>query len=408
MSPQPHRERRKPNPVIDVTIDRIVGDGKGIGFTKNNTVFVSRTAPGDVVRTQINRKQKSTLHGTVRQVLTPSPMRIEPACPYYDRCGGCDLMHIDYANQLETKKNMIVDSLRRIAKLEVIPDFSVTPSPNEWNYRSRAEFQTLVPDHIVGYFQEGSRTIVDVENCPIATDTVNALLTTLRDDVANGLVPETAKEYRAVGTDYGSALEQTSTQTSSTLQQTVGDHTYRFSAECFFQANIPIADRIVHDVMAIADQATSAGPLSMDLYAGVGLFSVPLGTRFERVIAVENFKPAIPWLDENLKRAEIKGAKVIEAQVERWVSLDQTRHGRVGMLVFDPPRAGAGPQAIDGIVRLKPAHIAAVSCDPATFSRDLKGLLDGGYELVSLQAYDMFPQTHHVELMAHLARKQDA
>lgn len=386
-------------------IDRIVGDGKGIGFADGKTVFVSRAAPGDTVRARITREHKNVLQGTIERVLTPSPMRIDPACPYYDRCGGCDLMHLAYGDQLATKIGVIEDSLRRIAKLETMPRIRMHASPNEWHYRSRVEFQVLPADSIVGYFAQGSHTIVDVEQCPIAGETVNALLTTLRDDVAAGLVPENAREYRAVAGDAGSALEPTSTTRSSTVQQTVGDETYRFSAECFFQANIPIAEMLVRDVMAIAQTALGFSSLALDLYAGVGLFTVPLGKLFKRVIAVESFKPAIRFAEDNLQHAGVTGAKVIEAPAELWMSQDQSRHGRVGLAVFDPPRTGAGPKVIDGLVRMKPEHIAAVSCDPATFSRDIRGLLDGGYELVSVSAYDMFPQTHHVEILGHLRRK---
>lgn len=398
-----HRNK-PPAQTLDVTIDRIVGDGKGIGFAEGKTVFVSRTAPGDHVRARVIRASKNVLHAVPERIYTPSDMRIEPACPYYDRCGGCDLMHIAYADQLETKVSMIEDALRRIAHLKTWPEIKVVGSPTEFGYRSRAEWQVSAENDLVGYFAENSRVIVDIEQCPILTPMTNTLLMTLRDDVDAGLVPESAREYRGVATEFGTALEQTTTDRSAVLQQRVGEFDYRFSAECFFQANIPVAEALVRGVMHIANQARAGNGYALDLYAGVGLFSLPLGKLFKRLIAVENHKPAVAYLKENLEHAGLTRSKVIMQSVENWVSGDVSKYGRVSFMVFDPPRTGAGPKAIDGFLRIRPTHIAAVSCDPATFARDIGGLIDGGYELVSLTAYDMFPQTHHVEVLAHLKR----
>jgi 23S rRNA (uracil1939-C5)-methyltransferase len=389
---------------IDVTIDRIVGDGKGIGFADGKTIFVSRTAPGDVVRARIVRQQRTTIHAVPEEILTPSPMRIEPEHPDARFGVGCDLMHIGYEDQLKTKAGIIQDSLRRIAKLDPVPEVTVRPSPKQWNYRSRAEYQVNVPNKLVGYFEEGSRKIVDIEADPVATEMVNNLLITLRDDVEAGLVPEAAREYRAVATDTGTALEQTTTQRSGLLFQTVGKEQYQFSAESFFQANIPVAEDLVAGVMKIANIARAEESLAVDLYCGVGLFTLPLARVFKRVIGVESFKPAVKFALDNLKTAGLERTKVIGSPVELWMSQDHSRYGRVGLLAFDPPRTGAGPKVVEGILRMNPAHIAAVSCDPATFARDLRGLLDGGYELVDIAGYDMFPQTHHVEILAHLRR----
>jgi 23S rRNA (uracil1939-C5)-methyltransferase len=401
----PSRTTTQPE-TIDVTIDRIVGDGKGIGFTGGNTVFVSRTAPGDVVRARIVRQQRTTIHAVPEEILTPSPMRVEPDHPDARFGVGCDLMHIGYEDQLRVKGQVIQDSLRRIAKLDPVPEVAVRPSPQQWNYRSRAEYQVNVPNKLVGYYEEGSRKIVDIEADPVATEMVNNLLVTLRDDVQAGLVPEAAREYRAVATDTGTALEQTNTQRSALLFQTVGKEQYHFSAECFFQANIPVAADLVDGVMKIAHVARAEEGLAVDLYCGVGLFTVPLARVFKRVIGVESFRPAVRFALDNLKTAGLERTKVIGSPVEHWVVQDHSRYGKIGLLVFDPPRTGAGPKAIDGIVKMHPAHIAAVSCDPATFARDLRGLMDGGYELVSIAGYDMFPQTHHVEILAHLRRAQ--
>lgn len=396
--------RNQPEQFIDVTIDRIVGDGKGIGFADGKTVFVSRTAPGDHVRARVYRTAKNVLHANPEKIHTASPMRIEPEVEYEERAGVYDFIHIGYQDQLTLKVGMIEDSLRRIAKLEDMPKISIVPSPKEFGYRSRAEFQVSAENNLVGYFADNSKTIIDVAHCPLLTDNMNMLLQTLRDDVEAGLVPDSAREYRAVATDFGTALEQTSTERSAILQQQVGEFNYTFSAESFFQANIDIAAELVKGVMQIATQARAENGYAVDLYSGVGLFSLPLAKLFKRIIAVESHKPATKFLKENLEHAGFTRSKVISSPVEHWVNGDNTRYGKVALMVFDPPRTGAGDRAVRGMINMNPAHIAAVSCDPATFARDLRGLLDGGYELVSVKAYDMFPQTHHVELLAHLKR----
>lgn len=390
---------------IDVTIDRVVGDGKGIGFAGGKTIFVSRTAPGDHVRARVYRTSKNILHAVPEKIYTPSPMRIEPDVKYDERAGVYDFIHIRYEDQLRLKVGMIEDSLRRIAKLEDWPKIDIVASPKQFGYRSRAEFQVSPENHLVGYFADNSRTIIDIEQCPLLTDTANMLLQTLRDDVEAGLVPANAREYRVVATEFGTALEQTTTQRSAMLQQRVGEFDYRFSGESFFQANIDIAAELVKGVMQIATQARAENGYAVDLYAGVGLFSLPLAKLFKRIIAVESHKPAVAFLKENLEHAGFTRSKVISTPVEHWVNGDVSRYGKVALTVFDPPRTGAGDRAVQGMIRMTPAHIAAVSCDPATFARDLRGFLDGGYELVSIRAYDMFPQTHHVELLAHLKRK---
>lgn len=399
-------ERTTPETTIDVTIDRIVGDGKGIGFADGKTIFVSRTAPGEHLRARVIRTTKNVIHAVPDKIYTPSPMRIEPEVEYNERAGVYDFIHIGYKDQLKLKVGMIEDSVRRIAGLEEYPEIVMVPSPNQFGYRSRAEFQVSAENSLVGYFAENSKIIVDLERCPLLTDTTNMLLQTLRDDVEAGLVPAAAREYRAVAGDFGTALEPTTTKRSGIVQQHVGEFDYRFSADSFFQANIPVAEQLVKGVMQIATQAKAENGYALDLYSGVGLFSLPLAKLFKRIISVESHKPAVAWLKENLKTNGFTRSKSIAVPVEHWVNGDVSRYGKVAMMVFDPPRTGAGPKAIAGMLKIAPAHIAAVSCDPATFARDIKGLMDGGYDLVSLKAYDMFPQTHHVEILAHLKRRE--
>ncbi len=406
------RDRRResveyPELVIDqLRIERIAGGGAGIGFDQDGlAVFVPRTAPGDVVRARVTKRQGKVFHARIEEILEPSPTRILPRVADQDADGGLDFQHLGYQDQIDIKAGIIVDSLRRLAGIDSVPEVTVVPSPNEWHYRSRAEFQIDHSSGAVGYFAESSHRVVDVEESPVLTLETQALLTTLRDDMKAGLVPKTAREYRAVTGDLGSVLESTSSTRSRTVMRDVAGETFRYSAECFFQANIPVTEALVAEVVRIADEAAGAEGIALDLYCGVGLFTLPLAHKFRRVVGVEGFKPAAGFAETNLANAGLKNSRIVNAPVEHWVAGDRSPLGKVALAVFDPPRAGAGKATIDHLARLKPAHIAAVSCDPATFARDVRDLVAHGYDVVSVRGYDMFPQTHHVEIVGHLQRR---
>ena len=401
MSPPPEREP------IEVTIERIVGDGKGIGFHDGQTVFVPETAPGDRVKAKVLRHRGKVIQAEIQEILEPSPQRVEAPCPYFDVCGGCDFQQFSYEDQLATKVTMIQDSLRRIGKIDPLPEIPITPSPKPLEYRSRAEWQIDQRQRKLGYFMANSHEVVDVEVCPILTPNMNTLLATLRDDFAAGMVSREAFEYRGAEGDVGLALEPTGASRSQLVMRTVGGNLYRYNAETFFQSNIPVTERLLERVLEIADVAVNDADFAIDLYCGVGLFTVPLAQRFARVIGVESDKTTTKFADENTDASDDGNARIITAPVEQWIAEDRSPLGKVSLVVFDPPRAGAGTKVVEGMIRLNPAHIAAVSCDPATFARDVRGLLDGGYELVSVDAFDMFPQSHHVELVGHLQRSED-
>ncbi|HJY30234.1 MAG TPA: TRAM domain-containing protein, partial [Pyrinomonadaceae bacterium] len=152
---------------LEVVVERILPGGMGLAHAGGKTVFVSLAAPGDRLRVRVDREQGNVLFASIEEIITPSPVRIEPPCPYFGRCGGCDFQQLTYEAQLATKAEMIRDCLHRIAGFENIPDFSVTPSPNEWRYRMRATWQIDREQHAIGYYERGSRRVCDVADCAI-------------------------------------------------------------------------------------------------------------------------------------------------------------------------------------------------------------------------------------------------
>ncbi|HEX8119396.1 MAG TPA: hypothetical protein VF521_19110, partial [Pyrinomonadaceae bacterium] len=221
----------------------------------------------------------------------------------------------------------------------------------------------------------------------------------LRGRMSEGTLPQ-ASEFEAVAGDEGVALDP-AVEPSDEQEQVrrIGGETYRFDAGCFFQINHALLGPLVEEgLRGTAD----GGETALDLYSGVGLFTLPLARRFGRVVAVEGNPASVRYARRNLSDSLLTNARVETDAVGDWLAHHARDLGRADFVLLDPPRAGAEPEAVRGIIDLRPAHVSYVSCDPATLARDLRLLLDAGYRIDSLRAFDMFPQTHHVETVVHL------
>jgi 23S rRNA (uracil1939-C5)-methyltransferase len=383
---------------LEVTVERILPGGVGLAHADGQTVLVGLAAPGDRLRVRVERARGKTLFATLVEVLAPSPDRVEPPCPYFGRCGGCDFQQLNYEAQLAAKADIIRDCLRRVGHLEPPADINVMASPAEWRYRSRARWQYDARRGALGYYERGSHRVCDVTECPVAAPAVQARLTSLRESLRDGARPEDFREFEAVEGDEGVALRPSLVPSDEGEQQRViGGERYRFDAGCFFQIN--------HALLAPlrgAGLGDAAGETALDLYCGVGLFTVPLARRFAHVRGVEGHPASAAYARRNLSDAGLSNATVETSAVGPWLQAHADRLPRPDFLLLDPPRTGAEPEAVNAILALRPARLSYVSCDPATLARDLHALTDGGYRLASLQAFDMFPQTHHVETVVHL------
>jgi 23S rRNA (uracil1939-C5)-methyltransferase len=419
---------------MEVTIERILPGGLGLAHAEGKTVMVALAAPGDRLRVHIEREKGTVSFASIVEIIEPSTQRIEPPCPYFGRCGGCDFQQMNYQAQLDAKVEIVKDCLHRIAKIENLPEVQITAAPNEWHYRSRAQWQIDVDRKELGYYEGGSRQVCDVAECAVLVPELQNQLTRLRQEMAEDLLPSDARYFRAVVGNEGvavSASVRSPTVREGQLHKilrTVGSETYTLNAESFFQTNIDLAPRLIE--AAIGD---ASGETALELYCGVGLFTVPLARRFKKVIAVEDNAEAAEFARRNLAKASLTNTKVATADVARWLDLecggraqrrrrfgsdhrDSNQRGKeteiqsavaagalqIDFLLLDPPRTGAESRVIDGILQIKPKRICYVSCDPATLARDLRKIIAGGYSLDSVAAFDMFPQTHHVETIAHL------
>ena len=378
-----------------VEIERILPGGVGLAHADGKTIFVSLAATGDRVLIRIDRQQGNLLFASVEEVIEPGPDRIEPPCPYFGRCGGCDFQQLTYEAQLNAKANIIKDCLQRIGKLET-PDITVVPSPNAWRYRARATWQLDAERKTIGYYERGSRRVCDVADCAILVPQLQKTLERVRDIQP----PEQLRHLDVVTGDTGVSLAPAVGDFETTeVTLTVEGETYRYNAEAFFQINQQMLPHVLEFALGQA-----AGETAFDLYSGVGLFTLPLARRFKRITAIESNPTATGFAGKNVESAGLHNVTVVTATVTDWIRSVTRDPPKVDFVLLDPPRAGAESAVVKGILDLKPAQICYVSCDPATLARDLKKFVAGGFQIESLRGFDMFPQTHHVETVVHLTR----
>jgi len=383
-----------PGDLLDLKIERIVPRGFGIGFADGSTIFVPLAAAGDVVRVRIAEAKKRTAFAEIVDVLQPSPDRITPPCPHFGVCGGCDFQQLSYQAQLAAKVGIIRDSLRRIGGIDYEPKINIIPSPNEFGYRSRARWHADGEAERIGYYARNSHDIIDVRTCPILTSPLEATLLSLKRSAPWAKLTGDTSEIEAA--EDGGTISLYSTEIGDSpdeIATNVHGLEFAYSARTFFQGNrslIPTLIDLAIDGMSGTD--------ALDLYSGVGLFSLPLAARFERVTGVEANAESIRFAKQNKARAGLANVTFVRDEVGHYLA--EYSGSSPDLVLFDPPRSGADVETIRHLARIRPSHISYVSCDPAILARDLAIL--SSYSIAKITALDLFPQTHHVETVVRL------
>ena len=382
--------------------------------------------------------------------MEPSPYRIQPPCPHFGRCGGCHYQHATYEHQLEIKKEILRENLRRIAKLELNCETQVHPSP-PWNYRNRSRLQVRTrPDFAAGYFKFASHELLSVEECPISSPLINRAIAALWQAGRAGKAVEGVREVeffansddsrilvellcapearraavRAWAEELCASMPEISGVAafrepqkgvqeplvavgSSELTYQTKSAVYRVSAGAFFQTNRFLVD----DLVDIVTRSRS-GELALDLYAGVGLFSTALAGSIRHIVSVESSQTATSDLKYNLPL----NGEVFHTTTDQYLAQrgDKGRAGNGAVLpqllhkpdlvVVDPPRGGLGDRVARLLAEVDAPRVTYVSCDPATLSRDLVPLQAAGYRVEEVHLVDLFPQTYHLESVLYLVR----
>ena len=370
--------------------------GLGLAFAEELTVFVPLSAPGDRLVVRLEQIKGRIAFAEIDSVLAPSPERGIPPCKYFGTCGGCDFQQFPYERQLAEKIEIIKDSLHRIGKVE-ITDIPMIPSPRSLGYRTRALWHVNTRQRTIGYYKRNSHDVVDVDHCPILEPSLDATLQRYRSELDLAVFrADKAIVEAALGTDGNISVH--APDAPDAVREVVVDlagEKYLFDARSFFQANLSIVESLVETATAGA-----AGSQALDLYCGVGLFSLPLARRFTNVTGVESSERAIEFAARNAKAAGLASVKFFAESVSHF--LFGSDPGEIDFVLLDPPRAGTEKNVIQRIIKLRPKHVSYVSCDPSILARDIRRFVDGGYSIDSITALDLFPQTHHVETVARL------
>jgi 23S rRNA (uracil1939-C5)-methyltransferase len=363
---------------MDVVIDSLAAGGDGVGRAPDGrVVFVPFTAPGDRVRVRVAESRARFLRATVETLHTPGAARTDPVCPVFGSCGGCSWQHVEISTQLDAKVKIVEDALRRIGGLAFGGRVEITPSPREYGYRARTRL--LRSRGRIGYRRRRSHAVQAVSRCPVLT-------------------PELDAELHALSASEGVSESEGAPDTEIELGASeilVGGDDLRVSEGVFFQANAGLHEALVSAVLA----AAGSGERVLELFAGAGFFTLGLSRRFDRVTAVESSPAAAEDLRHNLQRA---GRGNVEVLAER---LEDARLSPADVLVLDPPRAGLPPGSAARLAALGAQRIVYLSCDPATLARDCADFAGEGHALRELSAFDLFPQTPHVEVLATLHSK---
>lgn len=349
-------------------------------------------APGDLARVRIDRTGRRVDQGAIEALLEPSPERREPACPVFGACGGCHLQHVTPRAQLAAKVEAVRDALRRIGRIPWPGEIPIDAGA-EYGWRSRTELH--VEPGRVGYFRAHSRELVPIDDCPILVPALRAEVRRLAASPPDA-GPESGRMALAAGDDGEVARGE------EPFRQRILGLDYRFLASAFSQGNRALVETLVRRATA-----GSRGSSAVDLYAGAGLFALALAGSFALVHAVESEASAARLLVENAAANRIGNVRAFAGSVERWLRDGETP-ASPDLVLLDPSRAGAGPEVVAGIAALDPARVAYVSCDPTTLARDLADFLARGFVIESIVALDLFPQSYHVEVVAHLERARPA
>ena len=433
--------------------------GEGVGRVEGFTVFVRYALPGETVTAVIDEVRTNFARGRLIRIEVADPQRVNPQCPVYEACGGCQLQHLSYAGQLEVKRQAVQDSIQRIGKLMDVKTMPVLGMTDPWRYRNKAQFPVgcIGGEIITGCFAAGSHDIVSTQSCLIQNELNDRLLAAVRRNAASvGVAPYDEKTGQGVlrhvmgrvGIATGEVMAVLVTATRDfpgseelvrqlraampeivSIQQNVnsgrtnvilgretrvlwgnpviydriGHFSFQISAESFFQVNA-VQTQVLYE-QAVKKAGLSGAETVFDLYSGTGTISLFLSEGASQVYGIEYSKAAVADAERNAADNNVRNVNFISGDVAEKIVELQEKGIRPDVIVLDPPRAGCEEIVLRTAAAMEPSRIVYVSCNPATLARDLAILEATGYATREVQPVDMFPQTYHVECVAVIERR---
>jgi len=413
-------DSRGPARRYEVTIEKVVYGGMGLGRHGGKVVFVPFSAPGDRLVVHTVREKRRFIEASIDRILVPGGDRVEPVCGHFGSCGGCQWQHLPYDTQVASKAQILSELLHH--HLPKCRDLEITmrASPQPLAYRSRARFQLrgFLETARIGFHRFRSHEIEAIQSCPLLTPVLNEALADIAQQRRQGHGNPGACQMEVVAAPEshawsGAALEQEpeedvfaglgggSPGEPPLLDRKVADWTYAVSPTSFFQTNDFLIEELVRCVARLTEAVGNAA--AIDLFAGIGLFTLPLGARFQRVSAVERSPESARLCMHNVVRAGYEHVQVMCAEVDGWMEANRELLS-ADLVLLDPPRQGLAPGMISKLAEQRPGTILYVSCDPQTLMRDLKRFALHGYEIDFISGFDLFPQTYHFETVVRLRR----
>jgi len=416
---------RKTSESFPITIEKLVYGGAGLGRYQGKVVFVPFSVPGDRLLVSLVASKKTFIRAEIIDIIESGSGRIPPICPHFMKCGGCQWQQLEYSRQVEAKRRILEEIFHhRFPQTRELPIvMKACAQPFAYRSRSRVQLRGSGSRSVVGFFRSGSNRVEDIESCPLFRPALNEALSALRqyrlkvdDDAGTQEMDMACSEeegtWDTVRTGYEAnegipTLIGPRIREGVILHRRIGEFLYSVTASVFFQAN----DFMILDLAGLVQEAVkSAGNSSaLDLFAGVGLYSLPLARQFEEVIAVESSSAASALCSENAKAAGLGHIQTVCADVAAWMNSQESAKAspkrKVDLIVLDPPRTGASTGIMTKIGVWAPDTILYVSCDPQTLARDLTVIAPRNYTIDLVEGLDMFPQTYHFETVVRLIRK---
>lgn len=442
--------------IVTVYIERIGHGGYGLGkLPGGKLIFVEGAYPGELIEVEVIQEKSDIAFGKVKSILERAPYRRKPECKYFGICGGCHFMDIDYNKQIEFKTQIVKDQLKRIGKIDVEVNKTI-PSDLEFGYRNKMEFAFAFKNGKVhlGLKARNSNEVIDIDECPISPTSFNKALKVVPEIVEISKVKiynpkrragtlkhlvmryshssnqtmaifvtktETFNESRVIKNELLSKLPQINSiihvmnssdeivlrgpyktlYGSGVLEIEMDYEKFQIPPTAFFQNNYHVASKMVEYVTKSLE--LTGNEKVLDLYAGVGTFTMRLAMLSKHVTAVESSHISAKAGRSNANINNLRNIKYEEIDVLEFL---KNYNSGADVIVLDPPRGGAGKEVCAEIIRISPKKIAYVSCDPSTLARDL-GVLKERYQILSVQPFDMFPQTYHVETVVILKLKNE-
>ncbi len=452
-------EAIRPGDRIVITIKRIGINGEGIGYYKKKAVFIPGALPGEVIRADVDKVEPTWIQASIAEIEKTSPDRIQPPCPVYDACGGCQLQHLRYEGQLKAKEDMVREAFSRYAGLAELPLRPIMGADHPWAYRNKAQLQLGSANGriIAGLYSPASRRLVDISGCPIQQPQVNRAADLAKEALEQLRIPVYDERRKSgvvrtvvvrVGSDSGQiqltfvtagrhmpkrdelvALLRRRLPQVVTIAQNInaqntplifGEETIRLwgseridaslrelrfslSPRAFFQLN-PAQTVKLYDAVKAAAQLSGVERV-IDAYCGTGAIALWLAPFAAEVRGIEALPEAVGDARRNAAASGIGNARFYAGQAERLLPQWAAQGLRPDVVVVDPPRTGCDRRLLQATLRIRPRRFVYVSCNPSTLAKDCQVLLSGGYAIESAQPVDMFPQTAHVECCVSLIKR---